>query len=201
MTIDIKRLKPLGWAALAVAMLGTAFQVGHFTEHAIQAGQWLFVSRNHAWMSELACWLSVHMGATMASGMEVLHLTGNLIFLVTIALWIVLDTSGNPWLRRAFAVEAFHLSEHVSLTATVLLYGKAAGWSTLFGFAGAAFGYDGAVGFRVLWHFGMNLVPSLFMLWAMLPRDYGTKAAQAVAPIDPCSCATYVNGYGPPNCH
>lgn len=171
MRIAFSRLRGLGWAALVLAILGSVFQVGHFVEHAVQAGQWLFVNRSAAWMSGLACWLSVHMGATMASGMEVLHLTGNLIFLVTLALWVVLDVTGNKWMRRAFLVEAFHLTEHISLTATILLYGKAAGWSTLFGFAPALFGHDEAVGFRVLWHFGMNLIPSAFMVLAMLaPR-------------------------------
>ena len=173
MDIRFNRLNRLGWSVFALAVLGTVFQAGHFVEHAVQAGQWLFVKRSAPWMSDLACWLSVHMGATMAKGMEVLHLTGNLIFLATLFLWLVLDRSNNAWIRRAFLVEAFHLTEHISLTATIFLYGKAVGWSTLFGFAPAVFGHDGAVGFRVLWHFGMNLIPSALMLWAMLPRSRG----------------------------
>lgn len=148
-----------------IAVLGTFFQLGHFFEHALQAHHWLFINRSYAWMSDLACWLSLHMGPNMTSGMEVLHLTGNLIFLVTLAAWYQLRP--NIWMGRALAVEAFHLSEHISLTVTVFLYGKAAGWSTLFGFAGNVLGHDGAVGFRVLWHFGMNLVPTVLMLWAM----------------------------------
>ena len=150
---------------LAVAVLGTAFQVGHFTEHAIQAHEWLFVNRSQAWMSDLAMWLSMHMGPTMASGMEVLHLTGNLIFLVTLYAWLALKPS--VWMRRAFIVEAFHLTEHIALTATVFLYGHAVGWSTAFGFAPEWFGHNGAVGYRVLWHFGMNLIPSFLMMWAL----------------------------------
>lgn len=167
MRIDFNRLRGLGRAALVLALLGTVFQAGHFVEHAVQAGHWLFAERSAPWMSGLACWLSMHMGATMAKGMEVLHLTGNLIFLVTLFLWMALDVTGNQWMRRAFLVEAFHLTEHISLTATIFLYGKAAGWSTLFGFAPALFGHDGTVGFRVLWHFGMNLIPTLFMVLAM----------------------------------
>lgn len=148
----------------AIAILGTAFQVGHFVEHAAQAGEWVFVDRTQAWMSTLACDLSLLLNASMARGMEVLHLTGNLIFLVTLAAWWKLKGSA---FRAPFLVEAFHLTEHISLTATVFLYGKAAGWSTLFGFAPELLGHNGAVGFRVLWHFGMNLIPSAMMAWAM----------------------------------
>lgn len=153
------------WVA---AILGTGFQVGHFTEHAIQAHEWLFVDRTQAWMSGLACLLSLTFNANMARGMELLHLTGNLVFLATLFIW--LNLRPDVWMRRAFLVEAFHLTEHINLTATVFLYGKAVGWSTAFGYAAVLFGHDGAVGFRVLWHFGMNLIPSAFMLYAMTWR-------------------------------
>jgi len=173
----------------SVAVLGTVFQAGHFTEHAIQAHEWLFTDRTKPWMSDIAMWLSMHMGATMPVGMELLHLTGNLIFLVTLAAWCILMTPNNL-MRKAFLVEAFHLTEHINLTATVLLYGKAVGWSTLFGYAPMLFGHDGAVGFRVLWHFGMNLIPSLLMLVAMLPKSDAQLAAMLGAHVPPCPTCT-----------
>jgi len=181
----LTRLQKTG--LLAVAVLGTAFQAGHFTEHAIQAHEWLFTDRTKPWMSDIAMWLSMHMGATMPVGMELLHLTGNLIFLVTLLAWCVL-WSPNSLMRKAFIVEAFHLTEHINLTATVLLYGKAIGWSTLFGYAPTLFGHDGAVGFRVLWHFGMNLIPSALMLLAMVERNRAEKIAAAMMPV--CSTCT-----------
>lgn len=169
------------WAA---AILGTGFQIGHFVEHALQAEQWLFVDRTQAWMSGLACWLTLLINPSMVKGMEVLHLTGNLIFLATLFIWMELHP-GNVWMRRGFIVEAFHLTEHISLTATAFLYGHAVGWSTAFGFAPALFGHDGAIGYRVLWHFGMNLIPSAFMLLAMLPkpRPFGGGDGAAL-PLD-----------------
>lgn len=152
---------------LVAAVLGTLFQIGHFAEHAVQAGQWLFVDRTQPWMSGLACVLALIFDQGMARGMELLHLAGNLIFLDTLILWAYLRP--DKWINRAVWVEAFHLTEHISLTATVFLYGRAVGWSTAFGFAGALFGHDGAVGYRVLWHFGMNLIPSVLLAVSMAP--------------------------------
>lgn len=168
---------------LTAAILGTLFQIGHFTEHAIQAHEWLFTDRTQPWMSGLAMLLTTLISSNMAKGMEVLHLGGNLVFLATLWLWMELKP-GNVWFRRGFIVEAFHLTEHIALTATVFLYGHAVGWSTGFGFAPALLGHDGAVGYRVLWHFGMNLVPSVLMLWGMVSPKPDIRAVPDINDFD-----------------
>ena len=89
------------WLAL-VAVLGIAFQIGHFIEHAAQFAAWLFGNRQAPWMSGAAMWLTDNLAhlflpmpeictdkpafhaRQMMIGMELLHLVGNSIFLVTI---------------------------------------------------------------------------------------------------------------------
>src|SRR5689334_141202 len=85
--------------------LGLAFQVGHFTEHAVQFGVWVagnlswvdanFCGRNVPYMSPLVTefvrLLGFYLFPTASSArqmmvaMELLHLIGNIIFLSTIA--------------------------------------------------------------------------------------------------------------------
>lgn len=151
---------------------GVAFQIGHFAEHAYQFGHWLIADRTKPWMSDAADWLvrSIGVIADCGSkmGMELLHLGGNSIFLATIAgLIYLMPPSRRMW--QAFNVEAFHLTEHIMLVASVGLIGKPMGWSTLFGYAPEWFGANGAVGYRVGWHFFLNLIPTILMMRALMP--------------------------------
>jgi hypothetical protein len=160
-------------ALIAIAVLGVTFQVGHFTEHAVQAGMWLFGDRTRAWMSDLAMWLSTHLGP-MPLGMEVLHLLGNFIFLVTIGAVVLLTEGRDRWVRAAFSVELFHLTEHLMLTISTATLGDPIGWSTLFGLA-STLPVEAAVGYRVMWHFTMNLIPSALLMRALLTHMKGFK--------------------------
>ncbi len=171
------QIRTYGVVAILTA-LGIAFQIGHFVEHAVQFGMWLFSDRSAAWMSVWAMWLVHSIGealrpnaghiAQMAAGMEVLHLIGNAIFLLTLAGAYRLMPSRN--IRLAIYVEGFHLLEHLMLTGSVLILGKALGISTLLGYSSLVFTQEGMVGYRVFWHFAMNLVPSLLLMKSIMRR-------------------------------
>jgi hypothetical protein len=161
-----------------VATLGLAFQIGHFLEHAFQFGIWILgdlsniCGRDTAWMSAIGEDLVKIIGTGLSTeltvpqrrqlGLEVLHLIGNGIFLASlIALYFCMPIK---WTRWAVYIEAFHLMEHVALTLSMLYVGKPIGISTLFGYAGQLGSREFSVGYRVSWHFVMNLFPMPFAM-------------------------------------
>jgi hypothetical protein len=105
----------------------------------------------------------------VAARTEILHLLGNGAFLVgLIALWAIAASKGARigefgGLRPALVVQGLHVAEHVALTVTQLSIGSAVGVSTLFGLAA-----DGpaAWSYRVLFHFVINLVATVFAVRA-----------------------------------
>ncbi|MDX0527555.1 hypothetical protein GOC94_10115 [Sinorhizobium medicae] len=165
-----------------VAGLGLVFQVGHFAEHAFQFAVWVLgdlsniCGRDTPWMSAWVTKLVRHTGLLlfpasdetrrMMLGMELLHLAGNSIFLVGLAsLYYCVRVK---WVRWAFYIEAFHLYEHIMLTATAFFIGKPIGLSTLFGGANVLGDREFAVGCRVTWHFAMNLLPMPFAMIGLM---------------------------------
>ena len=50
----INKHAQLGTVLAVVAMLGVAFQIGHFAEHAVQFGMWVWSDRSQPWMSTIA---------------------------------------------------------------------------------------------------------------------------------------------------
>jgi hypothetical protein len=165
-----------------IAILGLTFQIGHFAEHAFQFVIWLLgdlsniCGRNTPWMSPWATALVQQLGvllfpardtaAQMMLGMEVLHLIGNSIFLTSLVClycWIP-----SKWVRWAVYIETFHLYEHISLTTTAYFLGKPIGMSTLFGGANLLGDREFAVGYRVTWHFVMNLLPMPFAMIGLM---------------------------------
>jgi hypothetical protein len=166
--------------------LGLAFQVGHFIEHAVQFAVWItgryewvaatFCGRDTPYMSRPVTAMVRYAGAVlfpdadaprqMVLGMELLHLIGNSLFLATIAGAFYLMPS--KWIRYAFYIEGGHLCEHAALFLTAYFIGKPIGISTLFGQAPYYFGKSGAVGYRVSWHFAMNLLPMPLVMIGMM---------------------------------
>lgn len=166
--------------------MGLAFQVGHFAEHAIQFGIWvtgnyprisaIFCGRSVPYMSPVAIELVHALGTSlfpsdslarqMMVGMEVLHLIGNFIFLTTIAGALYLCPS--RLIRWALYVEGAHMCEHVALTLSAYYLGKPMGLSTMFGHSLAWWGPEAAVGYRVTFHFIMNLLPMPFVMIALM---------------------------------
>lgn len=158
-------------AVLAVLI----FQVVHSAEHVAQATYWLFNPGEAPWMSAWAMGLTNALGAASGGGvplgMELLHLIGNAIFLGGLLLAARLpDPYRNPstlkWLRLATIVQALHFAEHVLLTTSMALFGKALGVSTLFGLLSA--GTPAATGYRVLFHLIVNVVAITLALKAAL---------------------------------
>lgn len=162
--------------------LGMAFQVGHFAEHAFQFCVWVLgeqsqiCGRNTPWMSPWVTELVRRVGVVlfpaagaprqMMMGMEILHLIGNCIFLVSLACLYYCKKS--KWIRWAIYIEGFHFYEHLMLTATAYFVGKPIGLSTLFGGSSVMGSTEFAVGYRVTWHFAMNLLPMPFAMIGLL---------------------------------
>jgi len=173
----------LAFAVAIVAGLGLLFQVGHFIEHAAQFAIWVLgdlsniCGRDTPWMSPWVTEMVRSVGVTlfpqaagprqMMIGMELLHLAGNSIFLVGIG--CMYHSVRSKWVRWAFTIEGLHLCEHVLLTVTAITVGKPLGVSTLFGYA-PEFGREAAVGYRVTWHFALNLLPMPLCMTALLDK-------------------------------
>jgi hypothetical protein len=183
----------LGLVIAAIAGAGLAFQVGHFAEHAFQFIVWVLgdlsniCGRDTPWMSPwvtemvrlagLFMFPEANSARRMMLGMEVLHLIGNTIFLTSLA--CLYHCLPSKWVRWALYIEGFHLCEHVALTATAYYVGTPMGLSTLAGYAGSLGTREFAVGYRVTWHFMMNLLPMPFAMYAMM-QWYRTSSAEPV---------------------
>jgi hypothetical protein len=181
-----------------VAGVGLAFQVGHFAEHAFQFAVWILgdlsniCGRETPWMSPWVTEMVRYTGTIMfpgagaqrqmTMGMEVLHLIGNSIFLTSLGCLYYCVRS--RWIRRALYIEGFHLYEHLMLTLTACFVDKPMGLSTLFGGAGVIGGPEFAVGYRVTWHFAMNLLPMPFAMIGLMEHLRGYRAGRGFA-MDP----------------
>lgn len=159
----------------AIAAGGLAFQVIHFLEHALQLGFLVLKTRESAWLSSWAsgtadglqyfCTL-IPLSETPASlGVEMLHLTGNMIFLGALTAWQVAMRGEQRNIRNlniAEKVQLFHVAEHVLLVGSLIGFGNALGISTLFGTASGTT----LVTLRVGFHFGINLIATSFAVRA-----------------------------------
>jgi hypothetical protein len=104
----------------------------------------------------------------MMLAMEALHLMGNSIFLISLGCLYYCIPS--KWIRSAFYIEGFHLCEHLFLTLTAYVVGKPIGLSTLFGGSDIIGSREFAVGYRVSWHFAMNLLPMPFAMIGIMEQ-------------------------------
>ncbi len=190
-TPEPQRVFDLATVMAAFAGLGMAFQVGHFFEHAAQFAIWIIgdpaiCGRDTPWMSPWVTEVVHQAGAAMfpaanrarqmMMGMEILHLIGNSIFLVSLGCLYYCIRS--RWIRWALFIEGFHLYEHLMLTATAYFLGKPVGLSTLFGGSTVIGPQEFAVGYRVSWHFAMNLLPMPFAMIGVMKyaRENGAMA-------------------------
>lgn len=186
----IWRVTPRGWATAAVAGIG--FQVFHLVEHVAQLGYWGAHPGHPPWLTP---WAeagrdALALGGDSATGSELLHLMGNVIFLVAlVALWLYARGSGLSnvrALRPALALQGFHVGEHVFLTATWVLWGRALGFSTLFGaLTGPALATH-----RIWWHFLVNLGATALGVAALaqgrrLSGISSVRAAEGLAALTP----------------
>lgn len=181
-------------SALVVATgAALVFQLGHLIEHTVQMIVWILHPQRSPWMSPWAHELALLMGripsadsaemtSAMQRGMEVLHLAGNTVFLGgTVGLWWLVrrrHEAATGWAKVAMVLQGLHTLEHVALTATVLLTGRAIGISTWFGSLGGTV----ASTQRVWWHGLVNLFASLIVLRA-LQLAFARSANRAEEPV------------------
>lgn len=163
------------WVAGAAAAVATVCLLGqgvHFVEHIGQLGYWFLHPSEPPWMTPWAMEgvYALTVGGNTATGVELLHLIGNGIFLAGLgALVFYCSTLGYSLkearnLRLALYWQGAHMIEHVVLTATVLLVGKSLGLTTFFGLV------DGPImtSWRVWSHFILNLAGSWYAVKALL---------------------------------
>lgn len=155
-----------------IAVAGVAFQVFHFIEHIAQLGYWFIHPLEKPWLTP---WAAVGRDALAAggnagTGTELLHLIGNVIFFVGLVGMCMVANSKHKSindfasLKKGVQWQGFHVVEHVALTTTWLIYGKAIGVSTLFGLVGAG---PFLSSYRVWWHFSINLIATYFAVKAL----------------------------------
>ncbi len=161
----------------AVIGIGVLGQLGHVQEHIAQAGYWLGHPNAPAWMTPWGTGLANGLQAVLPNrptfGMELLHLTGNFIFLAGLAGVMVitrraLKTRARRWAKMGVWMQGLHGLEHLVLTLSVAFGSRAIGLSTFFGLVDPG---PGLTTYRVWWHFIANVAGSiifglaLYHLW------------------------------------
>ncbi|EOD64252.1 hypothetical protein H480_32798 [Amycolatopsis vancoresmycina DSM 44592] len=164
--------------SVAVIGLGVLGQLGHVQEHVAQAGYWLGHPNSPAWMTPwgagLAAGLQQVLPGRPTFGMELLHLTGNFLFLAGLAGVMVITrhaarTRTRRWAKMGVWMQGLHGLEHLVLTLSIGFGApRAIGLSTFFGLVDPG---PGLTTYRVWWHFVANVVGSiifglaLYHLW------------------------------------
>ncbi|VVJ18761.1 Uncharacterised protein [Amycolatopsis camponoti] len=164
--------------SVAVIGVGVLGQLGHVQEHIAQVGYWLGHPNSPAWMTPwgtgLANGLQVLLPSRKTFGMELLHLTGNFIFLAGLAGVMVitrraLGTRARRWAKMGVWMQGLHGLEHLVLTLSIAFGApRAIGLSTFFGLVDPGIGLTT---YRVWWHFVANVIGSiifglaLYHLW------------------------------------
>ncbi len=162
-------------AFAGLTALAIAFQYGHFLEHIVQVLAWMTGYTHAPYMTDMGYALAHYLGQTFFPvdaperihrlGMELLHLFGNAIFLVGIlGLWFFMRTR---LVKAAVIIQAFHLVEHISLTASSMMFDQALGLSTLYGMPLSEFT---SVAYRVWLHFIFNAIPTTLVSYALVMR-------------------------------
>lgn len=164
---------------LLVAYAALAFQVVHALEHVLQIGYWLRHPTQPPWLTP---WAEVGREALAAAtdgraatGDELLHLSGNLIFLIGLAAAVAVArrrTDTASWLSWALWLQAAHVVEHALLTATAVTLGQAHGLSTGFGLLTPGTVVAGAV--RVWLHLALNLTATALAVGGVVRLGLGT---------------------------
>jgi hypothetical protein len=165
-------------AGLTVIVIGVIGQIGHLTEHVAQVGYWFQHPNSPAWMTPWGSALARGFGQVdtfkPTLGMEILHLTGNLIFLAGLAAVMVITrharrTRTRFWGKMGVWMQGIHGLEHLSLTLSVWFgASQAIGLSTWFGQLTPG---PGLTTYRIWWHFIANVIGSiifgiaLYHLW------------------------------------
>ncbi len=161
------------------------FQLFHVFEHGLQLGYWTFNPDAKPWLTPWAesgvsglayfCDLTgTQLSKVNKCGAELLHLVGNGIYLVGVsAMFIVAKRSNikDPVFSGNLFFQGFHFVEHCTLTLTLLINGKAWGFSTLFGqLSGSELST-----YRVWWHFSINAIATILGILALRRLYLGSR--------------------------
>lgn len=158
-----------------VAVGALVFQAVHFVEHLGQVGYWVAHPLETPWLTPWAAEGrdALAIGGELALGNELLHLVGNLIFLSgVVALVAYCQRRGRemlPGLRIALLIQGFHVIEHVALTVTSAIYGKAIGLSTFLGVVSGPL----MTSYRVWFHLLINLAATWYAARALAAMHAG----------------------------
>jgi hypothetical protein len=155
---------------IAVAAGGIGFQIFHVVEHVAQVVYWVVHPTALPWLTPWAVIgadaLAELTDGHRGSGVELLHLVGNLIFLAGLAAAVRIVRAqrrpGTRPLRVALWVQTAHVAEHVLLTVTWLATGRALGVTTAFGSLASLPSLE--IALRVWLHFAINLVATVVAL-------------------------------------
>jgi hypothetical protein len=182
-------------ASLTVILIGVVGQIGHLAEHVAQAVYWIWHPEAPAWMTPWGTGLANGYQQVdthrKTLGMEILHLTGNFIFLAGLTAVMIITrrarkTRTRWWGTMGVWMQGIHGLEHLALTVSVWLGAKqAVGLSTWFGQLKPG---PGATTYRVWWHFWANVMGSFIFAMALwhLRRERGQIADSFdEAPVNP----------------
>ncbi len=160
--------------SVAVIGLGVLGQLGHVQEHVAQVAYWLGHPNSPAWMTPWGTGLADGLERVLPDrptfGMELLHLTGNFLFLAGLAGTMVitrraLNTRARRWARMGVWMQGLHGLEHLVLTLSIAFGApRAIGLSTFFGLVDPG---PGLTTYRVWWHFVANIVGSVIFALAL----------------------------------
>ncbi|WP_233223385.1 DUF6008 family protein [Amycolatopsis sp. CA-128772] len=183
--------------ALGVVAVGVLGQLGHVQEHVAQAGYWLGHPNAPAWMTPwgagLAAGLQQALPDRPAFGMELLHLTGNFLFLAGLAGVMVLTrrargTRTRRWAKMGVWMQGLHGLEHLVLTLSVAFGApRAIGLSTFFGLVDPG---PGLTTYRVWWHFTANVAGSIIFGLALYHLWRERRAIRATFVLQPLPAVT-----------
>lgn len=161
-------------ASAGVIILGILGQLGHVQEHIAQVGYWIAHPNAKPWMTPLGNGLAAGLGQSTPDkpslGMEILHLTGNFIFLaglvgVMLITRRALRTRARRWAKMGVWMQGIHGIEHLALTLSVAFGAKQAiGLSTWFGLLEPG---PGLWTYRIWWHFVANMLGSVIFAVAV----------------------------------
>jgi hypothetical protein len=150
-----------------IAAGGLGFQAVHMVEHVVQVVAWVAAPGRPPFLTP---WAEVGAEALSVTGQpglgeELLHLVGNVVFLVGLVALAGLVRSRSRSLMVALVVQGVHVAEHVALTFGVIATGRAIGVTTLFGALSPG---PTLWSVRVLAHLGLNAVATLAAAVALI---------------------------------
>ncbi|MFG1646582.1 DUF6008 family protein [Amycolatopsis sp. NPDC049252] len=176
--------------------LGVIGQLGHVQEHIAQVGYWLGHPNSPAWMTpwgtSLANGLQMVLPNRPTFGMELLHLTGNFIFLAGLVGVMVITrratkTRSRRWGKMGVWMQGIHGLEHLALTLSVAFGSRAIGLSTFFGLIDPG---PGLTTYRVWWHFIANVIGTIIFGLAVYHLWKERRAVRATYSLHPAPVLT-----------